>query len=136
VNANQDIFEIAANAFQNAKRKFSESNNKYSWSDGGCLWLDSTQIAMNERRHDDILTFRDGDGGMTRSIIITCLATLADKGNRITLSISSGVNGKTIRIPIVCCSSQNVTLYFEEKFSIELNNLLKSIANERKAASE
>ena len=136
-NMDQDIFERAAKAFQDGKRKFSESNSKYLWSDGGCTWLDSTQTAMNERRHDDILTFKYGDRGLICSIIITCLATLADKGNYITLSISSGVNGRTSRIPIGCYNkSQNFTIDFEKRFPIELNNLLKSIANERKAASE
>ncbi len=138
-NVHQDIFQRAAIAFQEAKTKFFDSNDKYSWSDGGCTWLDSTQTAMNERRHDDILTFEYGDEDQPSraSIIVTCLATLTDEETYITLSISSAVNGRISRIPIGRYSrSQNFTVDLQKNFVIELNNLIKSIARERRALSE
>jgi hypothetical protein len=139
INVHQDIFQKVAIAFQEAKRNFSNSNDQYSWSDGGCTWLDSTQTAMNERRHDDILTFDYRDGRMAGrcSIIITCLATLTDKKTCITLSISSPVNGRISRIPIGCYSrTQNFKMDFQKNFIIELDNLIKSIAKERRTPSQ
>jgi hypothetical protein len=139
-NIHQDIFEKAAIAFQKGKTNFSNSSNdQYLWSDGGCRWLDSTQTAMKERRHDDILTFEYRDGRMSGrcSIIITCLATLTDKDTCITLSINSAVNGRIIRIPIGCYStSQNFTMDVQKNFVIELDNLIKSIAKERRNVSQ
>jgi hypothetical protein len=136
-NIQHDIFQKASIAFQQAKTSFSKStNDQYSWSDGSCKWLDSTQTSMNERRHDDILTYysRDRHISSSCSIIITCLATLIDEENCIALSIGSAVNGKMSRIPIGHYSkSQNYMVEFEKRFIIELNNLIISIAKEQRA---
>jgi len=136
-NADQDIFQKASIAFQQAKTIFSKfMNDQYSWSDGSCTWLDSAQTSTNERRHDDILTYyyRDRHMQSSCSIIITCLATLTDEGNGITLSIGSVVNGKMCRIPIGHYSTtQNYIGEFQKYFLTELNNLIVSIAKERRA---
>ncbi len=136
-NADQDIFQKASIAFQQAKTNFSKfMNDQYSWSDGSCTWLDSAQTSTNERRHDDIFTYycRDRHMQSSCSIIITCLATLTDEGNGITLSIGSVVNGKMCRIPIGHYSAtQNYIGEFQKYFVTELNNLIISIAKERRA---
>ncbi len=135
-----DLFQKAAMEFQKAKKNFSNSNNdQYSWSDGGCTWLDNIQTETNERRHDDILTYDYRDGRMSGScsIIITCLATLTDDGNCITLSISSVTNGRTCRIPIGRYSkTQNFSGDMQKNFTTELGNLIKSIAKERRIISQ
>jgi hypothetical protein len=135
----QDIFEKASYAFQQAKTNFSESNlNQYSWSDGSCTWWDSTQIPINERRHDDILTYCSWIRNKSSicSIIITCLATVSDNGS-ITLSIGSTVNGKMSRIPIGRYDkNQNYFKEFQDGFIIELKNLLISICKERRASQQ
>jgi hypothetical protein len=139
-NVQDDIFQKASIAFQQAKTSFAKSaNDQYSWSDGSCTWLDSTQTSMNEHRHDDILTYysRDRHISSSCSIIITCLATLIDEENCIALSIGSAVNGKMSRIPIGHYSkSQNYIAEFEKRFIVELNNLIISIAKEQRAISQ
>jgi hypothetical protein len=133
----QDIFQKASNAFYQAKTKFSKMNeNEYSWSDGSCVWLDSTQTPMNERRHDDILTYHSRDRRMLNSfsIIITSLATLSADGNIMTLSIGSTTNGRMSRIPIGrYVQSKDYLAEFLVDFTIELNNLFISVCKERKA---
>lgn len=136
-NINQDIFQKASIAFQEAKRNFAESmNDQYKWSDGSCTWIDSAQTLMNECQHDDILTYycRDRHMPSSCSIIITCLATLTDEGNRITLSVGSVVNGKISRIPVGHYNkNENYMGAFKRDFVVELNNLIKSITKERRA---
>jgi hypothetical protein len=136
----EDIFQRASNAFQQAKKYFSDrheySNNQYSWSDGSCTWLDSTQTSMNERRHDDILTYFSSNRNTSSncSIIITCLATLTDGGNRIMLSIGNSINGKMSRIPIGRYNkTQNYREEFQKDFTTELKNLIISICKERRS---
>ena len=134
-----DIFERAAQAFEKAKTNFSESNqHRYSWADGSCIWLDNTQISMNERRHDDILTFFSWKANQLSScsIIITCFAAIDDNGNIITLSIGSTINGKMSRIPIgQYVKNQGYINDFQNDFIIELKNLIISICKERRPVS-
>lgn len=134
-SASHDVFEKAANAFQQAKAAFTKINSSHSWSDGGCIWLDNAQASLNERRHDDILTYdhRDGRQLSTYSFIITCFVVLTDDGNCITLSVGSVSNGKTIRIPIGYYSkAQDFARDFESSFPNELNRLIIAIAKERR----
>jgi hypothetical protein len=136
-NSDEDIFQKASNAFQKAKTNFSEfDQNKYTWGDGSCIWLDNTQTSTNERRNDDILTYFSWKANQSRScsIIITCLATVDDSRDIITLSIGSTVNGKMSRIPIGRYGkNQNYINEFEDAFISELKNLIISICKERRA---
>ena len=138
-NSSPDMFQKAAMAFELAKKNFSRLNNdQYSWSDGDCTWVENIETGDNERRHDDILTYDYREGRMSNSfsIIITCIATLTDGGNLITLSIGSTVNGKVCRVPIGRYSrTQNIAADVQKNFSIELNNLMKSIAKERRSTA-
>ena len=137
-NAPQGAFQKAAMAFQLAKKNFlSLYNHQFFWFDGGCKWVESIEMGENERRHDDVLTYEYQDRARRLSgnfsIIITCIATLADGGNLITLSLGSSVNGKICRIPIGRYSiAQNIAADVQKNFAMELGNLIKSIAKERR----
>ncbi|UJR35331.1 hypothetical protein I4U23_028092 [Adineta vaga] len=140
-NNEYDAFQKASKAFQQAKENFIYNNGdgdkSYLWSDGNCTWLDSIQTSSKERRHDDILTFhcRDRHKSSSCSIIIICLATLTDGGHFITLSIGSGVNGRTSRVPIGRYGARtSYTEKFKQDFISELTNLVISIRKERRAA--
>lgn len=138
-NAPQDPFQKAAMAFQLAKKNFlSLYNHQFFWFDGGCKWLENIEMSENERRHDDILTYEYQDRARRLSgnfsILITCITTLTDEGNLITLSLSSSVNGKTCRIPIGRYSiTQNIAADVQKHFAMELSNLIKAIAKERRS---
>lgn len=138
--AHQDIFEKASKAFYKAKKLFSESsNNRYSWSDGTCTWLSNEYSTINERRHDDILTYYICNQGTLRSysIKVTCFATISDEENVITLYIGSPINGIMNRIPVGHYSkAQNYIIEFSTKFDKELINLLTSIYKHRKAIQQ
>ena len=140
-NLNQkDIFTKAAVAFHKAKQFFSESSsNKYEWSNGSCIWPNKTYNTNDERQHNDILTYHVHNRFMSSSysIIITCLATVHDAGNIITLSIGSSVNDTMIRIPIGSYGKdENYFTDFQTKFSTELTNLLQSICKQLKAVEQ
>jgi hypothetical protein len=133
----QGVFEKASNAFYKAKKYFLETNqNQYSWLEATCTWLNNACDSINERRHDDILTYHVWNRGTSSScsIIITCIATVSDGENVIKLSISSPVNGEIIRVPLGEYSkAQNYMIEFQTKFNTELNNLLILICKQRKA---
>lgn len=137
-NTPQDAFQRAAMAFQLAKKNFlSLYNHQFFWFDGGCKWVEGIDMGESERRHDDVLTYEYQDKARRLSgnfsIIITCIATLADEGNLITLSLGSSVDGKTCRIPIGRYSkNQNIAADVQKNFAMELGNLIKSIAKERR----
>lgn len=143
-NVSNDAFQKMALAIPLAKKKIanlSSTTIEYSWSnEENCTWLDSMQTAgANGRRHDDILTYSYRDRRMSGSvsIIITFIAVLIDEEKSIKLSISSTVNGKTCRIPIDRYAvSENFDALIQRNFLDELQNLIKSIAKERKHMSQ
>jgi hypothetical protein len=127
-------FEKASKAFFQAKKHFLENGqNQYEWSDGGCAWVHSPHSSINERHNDDILTYYSIRGRRTYSVIITCWASCIEEGRVMTLSISSNVNGKAIRMPIGQYSSaQDYAANVQENFRTELTNLLLAVYKERK----
>jgi hypothetical protein len=134
-DAQRDAFEKASEAFYQAKKHFLENGqNQYEWSDGRCTWVHSPHSSINEYRNDDVLTYHFLRGRTTTSfsVIITCLASCHEEGSVMTLSISSNVNGKTIRMPIGQYSTAQDFTNVQENFKTELKNLLLAIYKERK----
>jgi hypothetical protein len=135
-DAHRNAFEKASKAFCQAKKHFLESGqNQYGWSDGHCAWVHSPHSSINECRNDDILTYYSFRGRTTTSysMIIICLASCSEEGRVMTLSISSNVNGKTIRMPIGQYSiAQDYATDVQAKFRTELTNLLLAVWKERK----
>jgi hypothetical protein len=143
-----DVFEQASKVFHDAKQTLTKDGQhqyscsdgsctwvKYSWSDGSCTWVKMAHSTINECRNDDILTYDYQRGKTTRSysVIITCLAECSE-GLVMTLSISSTVNGKNIRMPLGQYSTgQNYSKPVQENFRRELENLLLAIYKERKS---
>lgn len=134
-----DLLQQAAHAVQMGKRSLESLNNVnelYTWSEGNCIWSNEIQSEINEYRHDDILTYeyRDGRTYRSLSLIITCIALLIDEEDSVILSISTTVNGKTFRIPIGRSTSTRIfETVVKENFPIEMHNLIKSVAKERRA---
>ena len=134
-----DLLQEAARGFQIGKRSVENLNNVnelFTWSEGDCIWSNDIQTAANERRNDDILTYeyRDGRTSRSLSLIITCIALLVDEGKCVILSINSTVNGKTCRIPMGrYTNTRDFDALVQENLSIELRNLIKSVAKERRA---
>ena len=130
-----DVFEQASKVFHNAKQTLAmDDQRQYSWSDGRCTWVKIAHSTINECRNDDILTYdyRRGKTTTSYSVIITCLAECTE-GLVMTLSISSTVNGKNIRMPLGQYStSQDYSKPVQESFRRELENLLLAIYRERK----
>ena len=135
-NAEDDAFEKASKAFQEAKQALTtDGQHQYSWSDGRCIWVKIAQSTINERRNDDILMYdyRRGKTSTSFSVIITCLAEYSE-GLVMTLSISSSANGKNIRMPIGQFPiGQDYSKPVQENFRRELENLLLAIYKERKS---
>ncbi|CAF4214561.1 unnamed protein product [Rotaria sp. Silwood2] len=134
-DAQRDAFEKASKAFRQAKEHFlQDEQNQFEWSDGNCTWIYSPHSSVNECHNDDVLTYYSfrGRTTITYSVIITCLASSIE-GLVMTLSISSNVNGKTIRMPIGQYSTaQDYATDAQENFRTELKNLLLAIYKERK----
>jgi hypothetical protein len=135
-DAQRDAFENASKAFCQAKKHFLENEqNHCEWSDGRCTWVHSPHSSINECRNDDVLTYYSIRGKTTTSysVIITCLASCSEEGRVMTLSISSNVNGKTIRIPIGQYSiAKDYATNAQANFRTELKNLILAIYKERK----
>ncbi|CAF3919413.1 unnamed protein product [Rotaria sp. Silwood1] len=128
-------FEKASKAFCQAKEYFlQDGQNQFEWSDGNCTWVYSPHSSINECRNDDVLTYHSfrGRTTITYSVIITCLASSIE-GVVMALSISSNINGKTIRMPIGQYSTaQDYATDVQENFRTELKNLLLAVYKERK----
>ena len=134
-NAEDVAFEKASKAFHDAKHALTtDDQHQYSWSDGRCTWMKIAHSTINERRNDDILTYdyRRGKTSTSYSVIITCLAEYSE-GLVMTLSISSSVNGKNIRMPLGQYPiGQDYSKPIQENFRRGLEYLLLAIFKERR----
>ena len=133
--AQRDILVEASKAFCEAKKYFMERMRNCSWSDGYCTWIASSSIGPTEYRHDDVLIYQSftRNKSTSYSVIITCLAELSDDRNAITLSVSSSVNGKTIRIPLAERATTSPSpINIRESFNVEVKNLLLAVYKERR----
>ena len=140
IGTEQNAFLKASKAFSQAKQYFlRDGQSPYSWSDGYCTWLNNPHNFINECHHDDVLTYHSFRRNMTtnHSVVITCLASLSESRDVISLSIGSSVNGKMIFLPIGhYLIAQEYGTDVQRNFEIELKNLLLAIAKERKSAQK
>ena len=140
IGKEQNAFHKASEVFSQAKQHFiNDGQSPYTWSDGYCAWVNTLHNSINECQHDDVLTYHSFSRNMTTnySVIISCLASLNNDKDVITLSISSSVNGKMIRLPIGHYSiAQDYGSDVKKIFEIELKNLLLAIIKERKSLQE
>jgi hypothetical protein len=137
-DAQRDAFEKASKAFYQAKiyfLKIVNTQDQYAWSDGRCTWVHIPHSSINECHNDDVLTYNLVRGRTTtsHSVIITRWANCSEDGRVMALSISSSVNGKTIRMPIGQYSTaQDYITNAQENLKIEIMNLLLAVYKERK----